>query len=206
MLDYLSTLNAMHTRGIHFSLKEYMFVAQVALKENISVAYASVFDSKEFARNVPSENEEEYLQGFKRDAETLLEKQNCKILKEYIEQELKSYVQYQASTLEDYSFSGTDVQKLLSNLLHNRSEDLDDASVRDIISLIKSLYESGALDSSDTFQQHFIHIYPPFDVVCTSCGREFDIIKGLDAVCPHCQKVYKWSEDEKRFFPEPIKL
>ena len=64
----------------------------------------------------------------------------------------------------------------------------------------------GALQSDDNFSSHFIHVYPPFDVVCTSCGREFDIVKGLDAICPHCKQVYRWSEAERRFYPELAKL
>ena len=102
MLNYLDTLAALHTRGLNVSLKEYLFVQQVVFKEDIRVAYASVFDAQEFVRNVPSEDEEEYLNKFKLDAENLLEKQDCKHLKEYLEQELKSYVQDEASSLSDY--------------------------------------------------------------------------------------------------------
>lgn len=206
MLNYLDTLAALHTRGLNVSLKEYLFVQQVVFKEDIRVAYASVFDAQEFVRNVPSEDEEEYLNKFKHDAENLLEKQDCKHLKEYLEQELKSYVQDEASSLQDYKFTGSDVQKLLSNLLKNRSEDLDDASVKDILSLIKSMYDSGALDSGDSFQQHFIQIHDPFNSLCTKCGREFDSYAGMDCICPHCHQVYKWSEEERRFYPQPQKL
>jgi hypothetical protein len=206
MLNYLDTLAALHTRGLNVSLKEYLFVEQVVFKEDIRVAYASVFDAQEFVRNVPSEDEEEYLNKFKHDAENLLEKQDCKHLKEYLEQELKSYVQDEASTLQDYKFTGSDVQKLLSNLLKNRSEDLDDASVKDILSLIKSMYDSGALDSGDSFQQHFIQIHDKFNALCPNCNHEIDVFAGVDCVCPYCKQAFKWSEEERRFYPQPQKL
>lgn len=206
MLDFISIQNQLHTRGLNVTLKEYLFVQQVVFKEDIRVAYANIFDAQEFVRNVPSEDEEEYLNKFKSDAENLLEKQDCKHLKEYLEQELKSYVQDETSSLQDYKFTGSDVQKLLSNLLKNRSESLDDASVKDILSLIKSMYDSGALDSGDSFQQHFIQIHDPFNALCTSCNREFEARAGMGAICPHCGQAYKWVESEKRFYPNISKL
>lgn len=201
MLDYLSTTNALHTRGVNVTLQEYFFVVQVVFGEDIRVAYASVFDTSNFKSSVPSEDEEEYLNTHRRDAEILLEKQNCAYLKEYIEQELQSYVQDAATKLEDFKFTGADVQRLLGNLLHNRSESLDDASVRDILSLIKGMYESGALDSGDSFSRHFITLHDPFNALCTTCNHEFEAHAGIDNVCPHCGQVYQWSEDERRFYP-----
>jgi rRNA maturation endonuclease Nob1 len=165
-----------------------------------------VFDTAEFKSNVPSEDEEEYLASKRKDAEIMLEQQNCRHLREYLEQEYRSDIQEQASTLKDFKFTGSEVQKLLNNLLHERSQDLESSSVKDIIALIKTLADQGALQSDDNFSSHFIHVYPPFDVVCTSCGREFDIVKGLDAICPHCKQVYRWSEEERRFYPELAKL
>ena len=206
MLDYLSTTNALHTRGVNVTLQEYFFVVQVVFGEDIRVAYASVFDTSNFKNSVPSEDEEEYLNTHRRDAEILLGKQNCAYLKEYIEQELQSYVQDAATKLEDFKFTGADVQRLLGNLLHNRSESLDDASVRDILSLIKGMYESGALDSGDSFSRHFITLHDPFNALCVSCNHEFEAHAGIDIVCPHCKQVYKWSEQERRFYPKFGKL
>lgn len=202
MLDYLSTTNALHTRGVNVTLQEYFFVVQVVFGEDIRVAYASVFDTSNFKSSVPSEDEEEYLNTHRRDAEILLEKQNCAQLKEYIEQELQSYVQDAATKLEDFKFTGADVQRLLGNLLHNRSESLDDASVRDILSLIKGMYESGALDSGDSFSRHFITLHDPFNALCVSCNHEFEAHAGIHCKCPHCGQVYQWSEDERRFYPD----
>lgn len=207
MLDYREVKNVLHTRLVEFTLKEYLFVVQVVMGENTALAYASVFD-EDFSKNVPSETEEDYLARFAHKAELLLEQQSCKHLKEYLEQEYQSEVQSKASTLKDYRFTGADVQQLLANLLHNRAggENLDDASVRDVISLVKSLYDSGALDSGDSFERHFITIPNKYNSVCPNCGREGYAIHGLDFRCEFCGNVAKWSENEKRYYPELMHL
>lgn len=204
MLGYQSIQNALHTRMIDFTIQEYLFVLQVVLGETPAAAYAMIFDEAEFKRNVPSENEDEYLAGFERDAAILLEQQQCKHLREYLESEYQSDIQEKAMTLEDFKFTGADVQKLLSNLLRNRSDNLDDASVKDILSLVKSMYESGALDSGDSFQKHFITIPKKYDCMCPACNREMYLVEGVDNVCPHCKQVFQWAEN--RFYPIPTKL
>lgn len=208
MLDFLSTQNALHVRTIDITLEEYLFTAQVVLGEDKRVAYASIYDKEGFKSNVPSEDEEDYLNGFVRQADALLETQSCKHLKEYLEQEYQSEVQAKASTLKDYKFTGADVQQLLANLLHNRvgeGDSLDDASVKDVIALIKSMYDAGALDSGDAFEKHFITIPDNYNVICSGCGHELYATQGIDIKCPHCGQVYKWSENENRFYPQFIR-
>ena len=202
MLDLLSTQNQLHTRLVDFTLQEYMFVLQVVLGERLEVAYANTFDTAEFKRSVPSEDEEEYLAQFQKKAEALLETQNCVHLKEYLEIEYQRDIQEQASSLEEFHFTGADVQKLLANLLHDRSADLSEASVRDIISLIKSMYDSGALDSGDAFTKHFITVPKKYDALCPKCNHELYAVEGLNIKCEHCGQQYLWSSDEERFFPE----
>jgi len=202
MLSYLDTLSILHTRQIQFTPKEYFFVLQVVLGEEPSVAYAMTFDTAEFKRNVPSENEEEYLARFKYEADSLLSQQQCVHLKEHLEQEYRSEVQAAASNLEDYKFTSSDVQKLLNNLLHDRAESLSEASVRDIVSLIKSMYESGALDSGDSFQSHFVVVPTKYNVLCPHCNREGSAVEGLDFRCEFCGHVAKWDESSKRYYPD----
>lgn len=206
MLDYQSTTNTLHTRMIEFDLQQYFFVLQVVLGERLEIAYANVYDAAEFKRNVPSDDEEEYLSKHKRSAEILLSQQECQQLKEYLETEYQSDIQDKASTLEDFKFTGADIQKLLSNLLHNRSESLDDASVKDILSLVKSMYESGALDSGDSFSKHFITIPKKFDSLCPVCNHEMYATEGLDIRCSSCGQIFRWSESQQRFFPQIGKL
>ena len=201
MLDLLSTQNQLHTRLVDFTLQEYMFVLQVVLGERMEVAYANTFDTSEYKRNVPSEDEEEYLASKRKDAEIMIEQQNCRHLREYLEQEYRSDIQEQASTLKDFKFTGAEVQRLLNNLLHERSQELSEASVRDILALIKSMYDSGALDSGDSFSQHFVTIPSKYNTICPQCNRESYAVEGLDFRCQHCGCIAKWDESQRRYFP-----
>jgi predicted RNA-binding Zn-ribbon protein involved in translation (DUF1610 family) len=132
----------------------------------------------------------------------MLEQQNCRHLREYLEQEYRSDIQEQASTLKDFKFTGAEVQRLLNNLLHERSQELSEASVRDILALIKSMYDSGALDSGDSFQNHFITIPSKYNALCLNCSHEFYATEGLSMKCPNCGAVYTWDEQQRRFIPE----
>lgn len=201
MLDLLSAQNTLHTRLVDFTLQEYMFVLQVVLGERLEVAYANTFDTTEYKRNVPSEDEEEYLASKRKDAEIMLEQQNCRHLREYLEQEYRSDIQEKSSTLSDYKFTGAEVQRLLNNLLHERSQELSEASVRDILALIKSMYDSGALDSGDSFAQHFVTIPSRYNTICPQCSREGYAVEGLDFRCEHCGCIAKWDESSRRYFP-----
>lgn len=209
MLNYLDTKNVLFTRGITFDLKQYLFVAQVVLGEDKATAYAMIYDRENFLKETGTEDEQEYLAQFIKDANVMLQQQECQHLFDLLKENYQADVQQAASTLEDYKFSGADIQQLLANLLHNRVGDggsLDDASVKDVISLIKMMYEQGALDSGDTFQKHFITVLPKFNALCPNCNREFDLAMGVDGICPHCKQVFKWAESENRFYPKPNKL
>lgn len=206
MLSYLDTKNVLFTRGITFDINQYLFVAQVVLGEEKSVAYGMIYDRERFLRETSSENENEYLARITRDADVMLQQQECQHLFDLLKEGYQQDVQASASTLQDYKFTGSEVQQLLANLLQNRSQDLDDASVKDILSLIKTMYEQGALDSGDTFQKHFITVHPKFNALCTACNHEMDVVMGVDCICKNCNQVYQWSEEEGRFYPQPSKL
>lgn len=204
MLDFIGTQNALHIRTLDFSIQQYLFVLQVVLGERPEIAYANIYDQGEFRRNVPSENEEEYLAKFKRDASIMLEQQECVHLRDFLESEYKSDIQDKASTLEDYKFTGAEVQRLLNNLLHDRTQELSEASVRDILALIKSMYDSGALESGDSFSKHFISIPKKYDCLCPKCNHEQYLVEGVDNKCPSCGMIFHW--DNERFWPQPPKL
>ena len=206
MLDYINVKRTLHTRGVNIDEKQYLFVLSVVMGERVDVAYGMMFDTKNFKRAIESDECEEYLASIHEDAVARMMLQDERQLQELLSDDYKSEIQAKAMDLEDYSFTTGQVIQILQNLLHERSQDLENSSVRDIISLINTLANQGALQSGDNFSSHFIQIYPPFDVLCTSCGHEFDIVKGLDGICPNCKQVYRWSEDEKRFYPQPTKL
>lgn len=206
MLNYLDTKSVLFTRGVSFDLKQYLYVVQVVLGEDKSVAYGMTFDRENFVKAIGSEDENDYLSKVARDAEIMMQQQECQQLFEVLSEEYQLDIQAKASTLENYKFSGAEVQQLLANLLHNRSQELDEASVKDILSLIKTMYEQGALDSGDTFQKHFITIHDKFNALCPNCNHEIDVFAGVDCVCPYCKQAFKWSEEERRFYPQPNKL
>lgn len=204
-MDYISTKSTLHTRGINISEKQYLFVLMCVMGEQPEVAYSMMFDTQEFKRAIETEDEEEYLASKKKDAEERLKLQDERQLYDLLQSEYNSELQAKAMNLENFSFTTGQVIQILQNLLHSRAQDIESSSVRDIISLINTLASQGALQSGDNFGSHFIHIMPKFTSLCI-CGREFDCFAGIDCICPHCKQVYRWSEDEKRFYPSPSKL
>lgn len=204
-MDYISTKSTLHTRGINISEKQYLFVLMCVLGESPEVAYALMFDTQEFKRAIETEDEEEYLASKKKDAEERLKLQDERQLYELLQSDYNSEIQAKAMNLENFSFTTGQVIQILQNLLHSRAQDIESSSVRDIISLINTLASQGALQSGDNFGSHFIHLYPKFNSLCL-CGREIDVYAGMDCVCPHCHQVYKWVEEEKRFYPQISKL
>ena len=64
MLSYLDTKNVLFTRGISFDAKQYIFVAQAVLGEDAATAYAMVYDAAYFAREIGTEDEQEYFAKF----------------------------------------------------------------------------------------------------------------------------------------------
>ena len=206
MLDYLSTQETLHVRNVDFDHKQYLFVTMVAFGESESVAYALVYDNAEMKRVVGTDKEEAFFFKCKKDADVMLQQQECQHLLEHLKEQLRSEIQRQARQLTDFKFSAEDIVQMLSNLLAKRSENLEDASVRDITALIRELASQGALEGSDGFQRHFVTVYPHFNALCSACNKEMDVARGLSCVCPHCGAKYTWVEDENRYIPEPLKL
>ena len=205
-MDYLYTKETLHTRGINIDEKQYYFVLMCVVGESPEVAFAMVYDTKEFKSSIETENESEYLSSKKKDAEERLIRQEERQLKDLLQSEYNAEIQSKAMNLQDYSFTTGQVVQILQNLLHDRASDIESSSVKDIISLINTLASQGALQSNDTFGSHFVHIYPKFNALCVNCNKEFDAYAGIDSICPHCHQVYQWSEEENRFYPQPQKL
>lgn len=200
-MNYLDTASALHTRGTDISIEDYIFVMMTTLGEDIETAYAIAYEPSEFRKNM-GEDEGLYLVSKKKDAETLMEQQNIKMLIDILGDAYRADIQEKALNLTDVKFSGEQTVQILNNLLKTRVTDMDTASVKDVVQILKALTEQGALDVGDGgFSRHFVQILPKFSALCTRCGREFDAQRGLGAVCPHCHQQYHWSSEENRFYP-----
>ena len=200
-MNYLDTASVLHTRGTDISMEDYIFVMMTTLGEDIETAYAIAYEPSEFRKNM-GEDEGLYLVSKKKDAETLMEQQNIKMLIDILGDAYRADIQEKALNLTDVKFSGEQTVQILNNLLKTRVTDMDTASVKDVVQILKALTEQGALDVGDGgFSRHFVQILPKFSALCTRCGREFDAQRGLGAVCPHCHQQYHWSSEENRFYP-----
>lgn len=205
-MNYLDIASTMHTRGADIDIKEYLFSLMVTMGEDSETAFAIAFEPSEFWKHL-GEEEGAYLASKKKDAEALLGQQNIKLLRDFMDESYRAEIQSKALNITDYKFSGEETVQILNDLLKSRITDMDTASVKDVVSILKALTEQGALDVGDGgFGRHFVQIFPKFNALCVKCGREFDAQRGLGAKCPHCGQEYRWSEQENRYFPEPSKL
>ena len=152
-------------------------------------------------------NAEGYIAEQRKQGDVMLQQQECKHLKELVEDWKRTEIQNEASDLKTYKYSSEDIANMLSNLLFERSKSLEDASVRDIVQLIRELNSQGALDGSgNAFSKHFISVLPHMSVLCPVCQRESDIAVGMTCYCSRCGAEFRWSEEEGRYYPQPQKL
>lgn len=206
MINFTDTTSTLFTRGITFTIEEYLFCLNLVLGEDENVSYALAFDQENFKKVLGTEEEQEFCLSKKQECSALLQQQHIIQLRQEMQDLYTQEIQSKAMNLEDYRFTGGQIAQILQNLLHNRVSDLDSASTKDVISLIKMLTEQFGLDGGSDFEKHFIQIYPKFNAICTSCNREFQISDGLSAKCPHCGQLFAWDEEEKRFYPSIGKL
>lgn len=205
-MNYLDTASTLHTRGADIDMQEYLFGLMMTNGEDKETAYAIAFEPSEFKRNL-GEDEGVYIASKKQDAEALVNQQNIKMMLDYMSDLRRSEIQAQALNLEEYHFSGEDTVRILNNLLKTRIDDLESSSVKDVVAILKTLTESGGIDAGDGgFSKHFVQIYPKLSVVCPVCHKETDIALGLTSICSRCGSQFVWSEEEHRYYPEPIKL
>lgn len=206
MLSFTDTTQILFNRGITFTIEEYIFCLNLVLGEDRYVSYALAYDQKGYKKVLGTERETEYLQSKKQDCDAAIQQQSVVKLRQELDDLYVAEIQSKAMNLENYRFTGGQIAQILQNLLHNRISDLDSASTKDVISLIKLLTEQFGLDGGSDFEKHFIQIYPKFNALCTRCNREFQVAEGIGAVCPHCGAVYQWDAQSNKFIPQPSKL
>ena len=202
MVGYLEAVSTMHTRGVVIDEKDYIFTLMVVLNESPQNAFALAYDIVNFKKVIGTEDEDSYLLSKTKDAENMLEQQNIIQLRDFLAESYKTQVQAEALNLKDFKFSGQEAVQILNNLLKTRIDDLESSSVRDVVGIIKTLSETGALDTGDSgFSRHFIIVKDKYPAICTTCNHEIDIYPGVGAVCPFCSQHYTWSSEENRFYP-----
>lgn len=206
MLNFTETTQKLFARGITFTIEEYTFCLSLVLGEEENIAYAISYDPKGFKKVLGTEEESDFLKSKESECQALMQQQSIIQLKQELEDLYLAEIQGKALNLENYRFTGGQIAQILQNLLHNRISDLDSASTKDVISLIKLLTEQFGLDGGSDFEKHFIQILPKFNALCNNCNREFQIASGIGAVCPFCSQHYTWSSEENRFIPQPTKL
>ena len=206
MLSFTETTQILFGRGITFSIEDYLFCLNLVLGEDENVSYALAYDKVGYKKVLGTEDEEKYLKTKEQECKVLMKQQNIVQLRQEMEDLYVAEIQGKALNLENYRFTGGQIAQILQNLLHNRVADLDSASTKDVISLIKLLTEQFGLDGGSDFEKHFVQIYPHFNALCINCNREFQITEGIGAVCPFCGAQYHWDSEQNRFIPRPDKL
>lgn len=206
MLNFTETTQILFGRGITFSIEDYIFCLNLVLGEDENVSYALAYDKVGYKKVLGTEDEEEYLKTKEQECKVLMQQQSIVQLRQEMEDLYVAEIQGKALNLENYRFTGGQIAQILQNLLHNRVADLDSASTKDVISLIKLLTEQFGLDGGSDFEKHFIQILPKFNALCNNCNREFQIASGIGAVCPHCGASYHWDSNSEKFIPQPSKL
>lgn len=206
MLNFTETTQILFGRGITFSIEDYLFCLNLVLGEDENVSYALAYDKVGYKKVLGTEDEEEYLKTKEQECKVLMQQQSIVQLRQEMEDLYVAEIQGKALNLENYRFTGGQIAQILQNLLHNRVADLDSASTKDVISLIKLLTEQFGLDGGSDFEKHFIQILPKFNALCNNCNREFQIASGIGAVCPHCGASYHWDSNSEKFIPQPQKL
>jgi hypothetical protein len=206
MLNFTETTQILFGRGITFSIEDYIFCLNLVLGEDENVSYALAYDRAGYKKVLGTEDEDEYLKTKEQECKVLMQQQSIVQLRQEMEDLYVAEIQGKALNLENYRFTGGQIAQILQNLLHNRVADLDSASTKDVISLIKLLTEQFGLDGGSDFEKHFIQILPKFNALCNNCNREFQIASGIGAVCPHCGASYHWDSNSEKFIPQPSKL
>lgn len=205
MVGYLEAVSTMHTRGVVIDEKDYIFTLMVVLNESPQNAFALAYDMSEFKKVIGTEDEDVYLSTKTKDAENMLAQQNIIQLRDLLAESYKMQVQSDALNLKDYRFSGQEAVQILNNLLKTRIDDLESSSVRDVVGIIKTLSDTGALDTGDSgFSRHFVTIPKKYDCICPQCNHEQYLVEGVDNKCTSCGMIFRW--DSERFYPQPQKL
>ena len=201
MIDYKETKKTMDIRGIEFTNTQFSFTLMIAIGINKYDAYKLVFVGDKINK-IKEDKLSEFESKCKKDCDDLLGQNNVKLLLDYLKEKYKYQVNEEAMNCETVEITPKTLKNLLGRIIKNANDDLSSTSYPDLIRVIDQYCKQFNMEDSDDneFQHHFVQIFPNFNFCCNECGREGDAPMGVDFKCKHCGKLYKWSEEDKRYY------
>lgn len=202
MIRYKDVKEKMSVRGIDFTPTQYSFALMVAIGINKYEAYKIVIIADKLIKIEPDKIPV-YEEKWFKECDIYVQQQAVKSLVQYLTESYKSQVSEDALKMEDVNITPQQLKNILGKVIvdSQRKGEESEVDTEDLIKLINQYMKNFvSADNNDDFEHHFIHIYPPFNFICRDCNKEGDAPMGLDFHCPHCGKLYKWSDEEKRYF------
>lgn len=202
MIRYKDVKEKMSVRGIDFTPTQYSFALMVAIGINKYEAYKIVIIADKLIKIEPEKLPVLEEKWFK-ECDIYVQQQSTKALIQCLTESYKAQISEDALKLEDVNITPKQLKNILGKVIMDSQKTNGDSEVdtEDLIKLINQYMKNFApSDNNDDFEHHFVQIFPPFNFICRECNKEGDAPMGLDFHCPHCGKLYKWSEEEKRYF------
>ena len=201
MIDYQEIKKKMEIRGIEFTNTQFSFTLMIAIGINKYDAYKlSIVSDK--INKIKEDKLSEFEDKCKKDCDILIEQNNIKQLIDYLKDQYEMQVNERLiDTSESRQLTTKQLKDISTRLILKYNNNLDNASATDLLKAMSDYMKNFPPDVEDgDFQHHFVQILPNFNFVCNVCGREGDAPMGVDFKCKHCGKLYKWSEEDKRYY------
>lgn len=200
MISYQETKKNMEIKGIEFTNIQFSFSLMVAIGIDRYDAYKLTIVSDKISK-IKDDKLSEFEEKCKKDCDILIEQNNIVQLINYLKERYDWQINDAAMNTENVEVTPKMLKNLLGRIIKASSDDLKNTSYSDLIRVVDQYCKQFSLGDSDDadFQKHFVQIYPNFNFIC-SCGHEGDAPMGVDFICKHCGKHYKWSEEDKRYY------
>ena len=204
MIDYREIETRLFDRGITISFDDFLFCLLVVNGVEKYHAYAQTIKRKEYEKVAKLPKESAFFNKIKIECDAYMQTQNITQLMDEIDAIHRQNVQAEALQLDDIDLSARDIKNIINKLLKSRVDDLDGASTKEIIELLKMLLNNFVSDDGldNQFQKHFIQVFEPYNAVCTNCNHEIDVPVGLGFTCPYCGQKYVFNQAEGRYYPK----
>lgn len=202
MVSFEETKKIMDNRGISISPIQFSFALMVSVGMDPEEAYTITIKEKEFSR-VKEDKLDDFLEKCKKESEIFCEENNIKQLINYLKEKYEMQInEHLIDTSGSRQLSMKQLKDISTRLILKYNDNLDNSSTADLLRAMSEYMKNFPPDVEEgEFERHFIQVYPePFNFVCNECGREGDSPIGVDFRCKHCGKLYKWSEEEKRYY------